>query len=153
MILKPKQLLGVLPTTMLPLMLTGSLLKRPPPLEEAELLAKVLLLIFIVRLFSRPPRRPQPMVNRVAKLLAKVLLLMLTVPLFSRPPPLQPVEPWAMVRALSVKVTPLFTNSTCTLLLPSRVTLWPLPSRVRFWLITSVEPRVIVPLQPNLMVS
>src|SRR6266566_7435105 len=58
-----------------------------------------------------------------------------------------------MVRALSVKVTPLFTDSTCTLLLPSRVTFCPLPSRVRFWLIPSVEPRVIVPLQPNLMMS
>src|SRR5260370_23170402 len=137
MILKPKQLLGVLPTTMLPLMLTGSLLKRPPPLEEAELLAKVLLLMFTVPvlrrpppwetaellakvlllmftvpLFSRPPPKPQSMVNLVAKVVAKVLLLMLTVPLFSRPPPLKPAEPWAMARALIVKVTALFTHSS-----------------------------------------
>src|SRR5438876_11926387 len=58
-----------------------------------------------------------------------------------------------MVRALRVKLTPLFTESTCMLLLPSRVTVCPLPSRVRFLLMVSVLVMGMVPLQLNVIVS
>src|SRR2546421_69205 len=146
---------------MLWVMLTVPLwLVRPPPTPPDELLAKVLLLMLTVPPWlRRPPPSPgvKPPGLPVAKLLAKVLLLMLTVPKFSSPPPpaIPPpgAKPWAMVRALSVKLTPLFTTSTCTWPPPERVTCCPLPSRVRFLLITSFEPRVIVPLQPKVMVS
>src|SRR5260370_27709120 len=128
------------------------LLKRPPPALEAELLAKVLLLMITVLLpllFKRPPPAKE------AELLAKVLLLMITVPPWlMRPPPLPVTWPWAIVRALSVKVMPLFTDSTCMLPPPSRVTLWPLPSRGRlFVLMVSVLVMGMVPLQPKVMVS
>ena len=53
----------------------------------------------------------------------------------------------------SVQVLVVFSGVTFTLSPPERVTVCPLPSRVRFLLIPSVEPRVIVPLQPKLMVS
>src|SRR5260370_13498817 len=88
-----------------------------------------------------------------AELLAKVLFVIFTVPLLLRRPPTLELEPWATVRALRMKVTPLSTDSTCTLSPPERVTCCPLPSRVRFLLIVSVAVRVIVPLQANLMVS
>ncbi len=145
----PPPWLAELLAKVLVLMVTVPLsFSRPPPRAlPAELLAKVLFVIFTVPMLKRPPPPKRP------ELLAKVLLLMLTVPLFSRPPPPPVVEPWAMVRALSVKVTPLFTDKTRTLSPPERVTCWPLPSRVRFLLITSVWLRVIVPLQPKLMVS
>src|SRR6266516_2618381 len=146
----PPPLLAELLAKVLLLMVTVLLnwLKRPPPSAPAELLAKVLLLMLTVPpTLKRPPPAPGD------ELLAKVLLLMLTVPPMSaRPPPLLD-KPWAMVRALSVKLTPLFTESTCTLLPPSRVTLCPLPSRVRFLLMVSVLMMGMVPLQLNVIVS
>src|SRR6266566_1676302 len=124
------------------------LMQLPPELLATMLWVMLTVPLVLAKLLVK---RPPPPLG--AELPETVLLLMLSVPLLERPPPLPPVEPWAMVRALSVKLTPLFTESTSTLLLPSRVTLWPLPSRVSFLLIPSVEPRVIVPLQPKVMVS
>src|SRR5258706_539899 len=146
MMTPPEQLPLPLLATMLWLMLITPPFSRPPswPLG-AELLAKVLLLMITAPLLRRPPP------TRLAELLAKVLLLMVTVPKLKRPPPVLKEEPWAMVRALRVKLTPLFTCSTRTLPPPERVTCWPLPSRVRFLLISSVWLRVIVPLQPKVM--
>src|SRR6266852_3118821 len=77
---------------------------------------------------------------------------MVTVPLLLMPPPPK-AEPWAMVRALRLKVTPLFTESTCVLLPPSRVTFCPLPFRVRFFVMVSVLVMGMVPLQLNVIVS
>src|SRR5258706_8341334 len=146
----PSPLGAELPENVLLLMLTVSLLKRPPPKKPAELLAKVLLLMLTVPLLKRPPP------SKLAALLAKVLFVIFTVPELTRPPPFSrpPEKPWATVRALSVRVTPLLcTTSTCTLLLPSRVTLWPLPSRVILPAIVSVFVRGIAPLQAKVMVS
>src|SRR2546421_240679 len=91
-----------------------------------------------------------------------VLLLRLTVPELAakplaRPPPSPApamgwAEPWAMVRALRVKLT-LFTFSTCMLSPPSSVTLWPLPERVMLPLIESVLLSLISPLQAKVMTS
>ena len=83
-----------------------------------------------------------------------MLFVILTVPMLSRPPPLKlAFKPWATVRDLRVKETPLFTDSTCTLFWPSRVTLWPLPSRVMLPLIVRVLFSVISPLQVKVIKS
>src|SRR2546423_27071 len=133
----------------------GGLLSRPAPSLEAVLELKVLLLMV-----SPPPLYMPP--PPVAELLLRVLLLMVSVPLLRiAPPPMKEGKgggetaptPWAMVRALRVKLTPPFTESTCTLLPPSRVTDCPLPSRVMLPEIVSVLVMTISALQLKVMVS
>src|SRR5437588_13040159 len=126
-----------------------------PPWEAALLLRVLLLMVSVPLLRMAPP--PE------AELLLRVLLLMVSIPPLLRiaPPPMKEGKgggetaptPWAMGRALRVKLTPPFTESTCTLLPPSRVTDCPLPSRVIVPLIVSVLVRSISPLQAKVMVS
>src|SRR5947199_360004 len=134
----------------------GGLLSRPAPSLEAVLELKVLLLMV-----SPPPLYMPPPPE--AELLSRVLLLMVSAPPLLRiaPPPMKEGKgggetaptPWAMVRALRVKLTPPFTESTCTLLPPSRVTDCPLPSRVMLPEIVSVLVMTISALQLKVMVS
>src|SRR5207237_1064243 len=156
---------AVLELKVLLLMVSPPPLYMPPP-PVAELLSRVLLLIDTV-----PPvlRKPPPRLlgahveEKVLPLLLRVLLLMVSVPPLLRiaPPPMKEGKgggetaptPWAMVRALRVKLTPPFTESTCTLLPPSRVTDCPLPSRVMLPEIVSVLVMTISALQLKVMVS
>src|SRR5437763_15912292 len=125
-----------------------------PPWEAALLLRVLLLMVSVPLLRMAPP--PE------AALLLRVLLLMVSVPLLRiAPPPMKEGKgggetaptPWAMVRALRVKLTPPFTESTCTLLPPSRVTDCPLPSRVMLPEIVSVLVMTISALQLKVMTS
>src|SRR5947199_49684 len=115
----------------------------------------LLLMLTVPTLKSKPLKMPPPLPPLPppdTELLAMVLWLMLTVPpLLERPPP-DWVEPWAMVRALRVKLA-LFTSSTCKLSPPSSVTLWPLPERVMLPLIERVLLSLISPLQAKVMTS
>ena len=61
------------------------------------------------------------------------------------PPPMLAVPKLAMPPPLTCSL-----SSWCC---PSRVTLWPLPSRVRLVAMVKVAVRGIVPLQPKVMVS
>src|SRR5947209_6290082 len=144
---RPPPPLAELLAKVLLVIVTVPKLPRPPESLAAELAKKVLLVIvaLLPPKFSRPPPWEQVM------LLAKVLLVIVTVPKLPRPPPPVQEFPWAMVRALRVKVTPLFTWRTCFVPPPSRVTDWPLPSMCRSLLIVSVLVRGMVPLQLKLM--
>src|SRR5260370_16847009 len=99
-------------------------------------LSNVLLATMLLPITTGPPKLEMAL-PLGAELLAKVLFVIFTVPLLLRRPPTLELEPWATVRALRMKGTPLSTDSTCTLSPPERVPSCPLPPCVRSFLIVT----------------
>src|SRR3990172_229735 len=124
----------------------------PPPLPEATLPEKVLLVMVSSPVLKMAPPKPE-----TAALPENVLLVTASVPLFTTPAPASmKLLPLAIVMFSKVSVAAEFTLNTRTASLPLMVTSSP-PSMASVpcpeTILGNCEPSTIVPLTLNVMVS